>query len=114
MRGTVEDNVEVAMLNEINNCIRDTLNPSKVILFGSRARGEESPDSDFDILVLVKNLKNKKQLYAELRYKLYSRGIVCPMDIIIQDLDKYTELITEPWYIYKNINEEGKVIYDRT
>ena len=102
------------MLNEISNCIRDTINPSKVILFGSRARGDESADSDFDILVLVKNLKNRKKMYAELRYKLYSCGIVCPMDIIIQDLDRYAELIQEPWYIYKNINEEGRVIYDRT
>lgn len=28
---------------------------SKLLLFGSRARGEERPDSDYDVLMIVRN-----------------------------------------------------------
>lgn len=38
-----------ALKKEIGTALRD------IILFGSRARGDSSPDSDYDILLLVDN-----------------------------------------------------------
>jgi predicted nucleotidyltransferase len=34
-------------------------NPSRIILFGSYARGEASDDSDLDLLVIVKNTEKR-------------------------------------------------------
>ena len=39
-------------LNAIVKTIVDTGIVSKIILFGSMARGEETPDSDIDLLLL--------------------------------------------------------------
>ncbi|MDF1580037.1 MAG: nucleotidyltransferase domain-containing protein [Desulfuromonadales bacterium] len=40
------------MIEEIRNCLR-TLNPAKVILFGSHANGTASIDSDIDLIVVL-------------------------------------------------------------
>ncbi|MCX7792280.1 MAG: nucleotidyltransferase domain-containing protein [Chloroflexaceae bacterium] len=40
------------LLREIVERIRATGNPLKIVLFGSHARGDARPDSDFDILVI--------------------------------------------------------------
>jgi predicted nucleotidyltransferase len=43
------DPVLLSMLERI----RSTLDPERVYLFGSRARGQATPDSDYDFLVVV-------------------------------------------------------------
>jgi len=41
-----------ALLEEITRAIVETAKPRKVVLFGSRARGNAHPESDIDILVI--------------------------------------------------------------
>lgn len=45
---------EEAMLDEIVRRLVETLKPERIYLFGSRARGDTHPDSDYDLLVVVK------------------------------------------------------------
>ena len=40
------------ILREIVRRIRKEVRPQKIVLFGSRARGQARPDSDYDILVI--------------------------------------------------------------
>ncbi len=40
------------MVRDIVRRIVDTAHPEKVILFGSQARGDARPGSDFDVLVI--------------------------------------------------------------
>ncbi|MBP8953053.1 MAG: nucleotidyltransferase domain-containing protein, partial [Armatimonadetes bacterium] len=41
------------ILDEIVRRIREAVDPDKIILFGSRARGDAGPDSDYDILIIA-------------------------------------------------------------
>jgi len=41
------------VLDEIVRRVVDALHPERVYLFGSRARGEAGPDSDYDLMVVV-------------------------------------------------------------
>ena len=36
--------------------------PDKIILFGSHARGDDKPESDYDILVLKRGVKEQRSL----------------------------------------------------
>lgn len=41
---------------EYANAVREIMEPSQVILYGSQARGTATPDSDIDIAVVVSEL----------------------------------------------------------
>jgi predicted nucleotidyltransferase len=38
---------------ELLNRVVDYFHPRRVVLFGSRARGESGPDSDIDLIVIL-------------------------------------------------------------
>jgi len=44
---------EKSLLERCRNLIREAEENATVILYGSRARGDEAPESDYDLLVLV-------------------------------------------------------------
>ena len=56
--------------DEIVSRIRRRMNPERIILFGSRAKGEERPNSDFDILIIEASnkprFKRSAPIYVEL------------------------------------------------
>jgi predicted nucleotidyltransferase len=57
--------------------------PAKVILFGSRARGDASEDSDFDFLVIERQVDDRLAEATKLRRAL--RGFGVPVDVIVMD-----------------------------
>ena len=85
--------------------------PDRIILFGSHARNEANDDSDYDLLVLKKNIIKKRRLAQ----KIYSnfKNIGAPIDIIVNDLSEYEILKNDPYMIYETISKEGLVIYDK-
>lgn len=54
---------------------------AKVILFGSRARGEGRSDSDLDLLVIEPELKSRRAEFVRLRQALGDLGV--PIDLIV-------------------------------
>lgn len=42
-------------LSEIVNRLADAYHPKRIYLFGSKARGNAGPDSDYDLLIVVDN-----------------------------------------------------------
>jgi len=86
--------------------------PDKIILFGSRSRGDANRESDFDVCVLKKGVVHKRKL-AQLIYRsLY--GIGAPVDIIVETPEKLEALKSNPYMIYKSIAEQGSVLYDKS
>lgn len=55
--------------------------PQRIYLFGSRARGEDTGMSDYDILVVLPSLEKPSYEYASLAYQLL-REIPEPIDIV--------------------------------
>ncbi len=54
---------------------------ARVILFGSRARGEATPHSDVDFLVIEPRVDNEAEESVRLRREL--RGLRLPVDVIV-------------------------------
>jgi len=85
--------------------------PEKIILFGSYARGGYSKNSDIDLLVLFKGLKNERKITANLYRLLLESDISVPVDILAMDSKKYDALKNVKGFIYRTINNEGRVLY---
>lgn len=56
---------------------------AKVILFGSHARGDADDGSDFDFLVIERDVENRLAEAVRLRRAL--RGLGAPVDVIVMD-----------------------------
>ena len=67
----------------------------RVILFGSRARGEARPDSDYDVLVLVTGMDAAQR--SAFRSKLYRA---------VEDIGA----AVEPWVMSEDEFEESKTV----
>jgi predicted nucleotidyltransferase len=91
--------------------IAEHLEPRRVILFGSHARGEAGPDSDLD-------------LFVELDPPLPSRGrsrqvkklfdpYPCPMDIVVYSPEEVAYWKRAPASLVASVLREGKVLYER-
>jgi predicted nucleotidyltransferase len=104
-------NQKLPIMKEIVSLITSKISPERIVLFGSYARGESTKHSDIDILILVKNLKNERQVTSLLYKELLNNNISVPIDFIAADYDKYNLLKDKIGYIYKTIDQEGQVLY---
>ena len=97
---------------EVVERIVQAIDPVKVIVFGSRARGDHRPHSDLDILVIAES--------AEPRYRragpLYRALAHLPLEI---DVLVYTPQEVHEWSSVEQAfvttaTREGIVVYERT
>ena len=98
-------------IEQIRDIIVSEINPDKIILFGSRARGDYFENSDYDILILKSQIENRRKVLKDLRITLYKKRVCVAMDILLLDTDKYVQLSDVNGLVYTNIKREGKVIY---
>ncbi|GBR72649.1 putative nucleotidyltransferases [Candidatus Termititenax aidoneus] len=105
------DRLETITIDKIVKLVISAAAPEKILLFGSRARGDHARNSDIDILILKKKLKNARKLTANLYKSFLAENISVPVDLLAIDYDRYAELKNENGYIYKTIAREGQVLY---
>jgi len=94
------------------NRIVERFDPEQIILFGSYARGSANPDSDVDLLVVMKNVKSKRAKQVEMRCALHD--IHLPKDIIVvteSELERYRNTVGT---IVRPALREGKSMYVRS
>ena len=100
-------------LIKVINIIIKNLLPQKIVLFGSQAKNKARKDSDFDIFILVKNIKNSREAEKNLYYQMVKENISIPMDLIVDTVDKFERLKSNKYLIYNQIEKYGKTIYDK-
>jgi len=98
-------------LEKAVDIIIKTVQPDRIILFGSRVRGEAGAASDYDLLVLKEGVKEQRKLTQQI-YRNF-KNIGAPVDVIVADLSKYERMKTDPYLIYSEAAKNGKVIYER-
>lgn len=65
------------------------INLERIILFGSRARGDFKENSDWDLLIIVSNeldLEDKRKISKEIRIRLAE--IFIPCDVLIKSVSE--------------------------
>ena len=102
-----------AELDVIVKTIADTGMASKIILFGSAARGDDHQDSDIDLCILTPITDRKpREINIELRHKLWDVQKV-PLDLVTYNQDRFTEHAARTTSFAHVINTEGVVVYER-
>lgn len=97
-----------SFLNSITKVIHEKDPSAEAFLFGSRARGDNRTDSDWDILILIDNMNITNEIEDNFRNDLYDleieSGQIISTFIYTKDNWK-TKLAFSP--LYKNIKKEG-------
>jgi predicted nucleotidyltransferase len=98
---------------EIVQKIVAAFKPQKVILFGSRAYGKPTSDSDVDLLVVTNALKTRSvferhravsDIFPDRRFAL---------DVLVRTPKELEQLVNQGPAFFKEIVTRGKVLYER-
>jgi len=97
--------------NEIKAVARAYLADAQVMLFGSRARNEESPDIDYDILVVTEAPISSERIISlrtKIRKDLLKKGFRA--DVLLQNKADVERKRRLPGHIIRNILKEAIVL----
>jgi predicted nucleotidyltransferase len=96
-------------LDELVRRIVEAVHPQRIILFGSAARGEMTPDSDVDVLVVMPEGTHRRHTAQFLHGCML--GLALPADILVAtatDLQKHRDNVG---LIYRTVLDEGRELY---
>ncbi len=99
------------LIQEITRRIVEGVNPNRIILFGSHARGDAGPDSDFDIFVEMESTEKPYYRHGKVRSLLH--GIGAPLDLIVMTPEEVTERQSSRVSLVPIIEREGRTLYHR-
>ena len=111
MNAAQKQSVSADTLNKIVESLIALASPSKIILFGSNARGEAAPRSDLDILVVEKELT--AQHAESLRLGRALRHFMLPIDLVVVSEAQFNRYRQVPGTVYYNSQKEGRILYAR-
>jgi len=102
-----------AELDRIVSTLASTGLVTKVILFGSYAKGEETPDSDIDLCVLTP-VKDRRPLDVgiELRVKLVEIRRETDLDLVPFNQDEFSARAKCQGTFQNDIMKHGVVLYE--
>jgi predicted nucleotidyltransferase len=96
---------------EVTRRILETVQPQRVLLFGSSVRGEFNTDSDLDVLVIVQGPVHRRQLAQKIDHNLHGVGL--PVDIVVATEEDIVQYGDKFGTILRPALREGQVLYAR-
>ena len=97
------------LLNEVVRRVLQVGSPHKIVLFGSRARGDARPDSDLDLLILEDSELPGYQRSP--RYYDVLAGLFPSKDIVVFTPEEVNEWSEVPNAFVTTALREGRVLY---
>ncbi|CAG0946963.1 hypothetical protein ANRL1_03492 [Anaerolineae bacterium] len=88
------------------------LRPQKIILFGSYAYGNPTPDSDVDLLVIMESDAPRTERFLAVARLLRPR--VFPLDLLVHTPKEIHHSLTHRDFFIQEITSRGKVLYERS
>ena len=99
-----------SVLDTIVNRLTLGLQPEKIYLFGSQARGEADDDSDYDLLVIVAD-SDLPRHQREARSYNFLWGITTPVDVIVLTRAEFQRKLQVKTSLAATIQAEGRLLY---
>jgi predicted nucleotidyltransferase len=108
----VPPTIDSPVLAEIIRRLVDTYHPERIYLFGSAARGESTPDSDYDLMVVVPNDMPAEQRDSGRAYHALW-GVEAPADVLVWTQKYFDERLHLRASLPSTILREGRLVYVR-
>jgi predicted nucleotidyltransferase len=99
----------VEFIQRLCERIAKRFKPEKIILFGSHAYGQPTPESDVDLLVVMDFEGSPIQQAIKISREL---GLVTPMDLLVRTPEQIRERLRIEDPFMREIVERGKVLYE--
>ncbi len=96
-------------IDQVVEQIVEKFKPQKIILFGSYARGNPRPESDVDLLVVMKTQNKKNKQSLEIRRHL---DVMFGLDLVVYTPKRLKERVEMGDWFLRDILKEGKVLYE--
>ena len=100
-----------ATTHNIADRVRRIADPDKIILFGSRARGDSTEESDYDILVVAPSSLPRWKRTVPLYDALAGTGVA--KDIVWWTPEEIDEWKNVRSHFISTVLREGKVLYEK-
>jgi predicted nucleotidyltransferase len=111
LRKTTETSkVDQEKILQLVDIIRRESKPSMIILFGSQARGTATEVSDFDIMVVMVHLADRRREMVKLARLVSGLGV--RTDILVVSEKTFQEWRDTPGNIYFEAAQDGRVLFD--
>jgi len=98
------------VLSEVVRRLVEVYHPLRIYLFGSAARGDAGPDSDYDIMVLVPDDAPREQQDCEIGYRALW-GVGLAKDILVWTKFEFEKRLHLRASLPSTIMLEGKLLY---
>ena len=107
--------LDQTLLNQMVGAVVEAVEPSRVILFGSYARGTAKTGSDVDFLIVEDEGfgvgRSRRKEAAKVWRVLAKFGI--PTDVLMYSANEVAEWSQSPNHVIARALEEGQVVYER-
>ena len=98
------------ILPEIVRRLVAALQPERVYLFGSHARGEAGPHSDIDILVVVPESDEPGYRRDRAAYRSL-RGVVATLEVLVWTRQEFERGLRIRTSLSSSVQQTGRVLY---
>ena len=97
--------IDDARLKEAVARLVASLQPEAIILFGSRARGTARADSDYDLVVVCKRVRDYDEVYAPVA----ARGLHC--DVVPCSVEAWKDAQSDAGGVLRAARDDGILLY---
>lgn len=99
------------LIEQMVERIVERFDPERIILLGSAARGESGPDSDIDLLVVMRIDGSRREKAVEIGVAV--NDVPVPKDIIVTTPEDFEWRKSVPGTIERPAAREGRLLYAR-
>jgi uncharacterized protein len=103
-------NAVQSALNEVVQRLVEAFHPEKIYLFGSQARGDAGPESDYDLLLVMPDDAPRDLLDPRLACRILV-GTALAADVLLFRRSKFDGQLHLKASLPAAIEREGKILY---
>jgi predicted nucleotidyltransferase len=104
------ESIQDTRLEEVVERLIEAYWPERIYLFGSQARGDAGPDSDYDLMVVVPDNASPERRRSRLAYEhLWETGTAA--DVLVWTKSAFESRLHLKASLPTTIEREGKLLY---